>query len=119
MHDRYCGAMTVRKPILILCSLLVLGGMTAPASAQSFAHGDDQKQARRAMLDGEVMPFSIIKRRVERAMGDATLLGVAPPPRDGIYLMQFLHANGVVEWVYVDGKSGDIVARKRQKGQRD
>lgn len=98
---------------------LILGGMAAltcvavPASAQSFARGDEQREARRAMLDGEVMPFSIIKRRIEREMGDATYVGVAPPPRDGVYRMQFLRQDGKVVWVDVDGKTGNIIGRTR------
>ena len=65
------------------------------------------------MLDGDVMPFSIIKRRVESEMGDATYVGVAPSPREGIYRMQFLRKDGKVLWVDVDGKTGNIIGRTR------
>jgi hypothetical protein len=93
--------------------LIALTGATLPATAQGFSRGQEQKEARRAMLDGDVMPFSIIKRRVESEMGDSTYVGVAPPPREGIYRMQFLRKDGKVLWVDVDGKTGNIIGRTR------
>ncbi len=92
--------------------LLALAGSAVPANADNGRDGD-QKAARQAMLDGEVMPFSIIKRRVERAMTDAAYVGVAPPPREGVYRMQFLREDGKVVWVDVDGKTGNIIARTK------
>lgn len=93
-------------------ALLALG-LATPAGAQAFSVGREQDSARRAMLDGNVMPLSVIKRRVDRQMGDASFLGVAPSPRDGVYRLQYLRPDGVVVWVDVDGKSGDIIARTR------
>src|SRR3546814_2995245 len=72
------------KPVLLpvfLAAGLVITGLSTPASADQGRggwgrndqpRGDikprrfEQDAARRAMLDGQVMPFSIIKRRVER-----------------------------------------------------
>ena len=69
---------------------------------------------RENMLDRKVMPFSIIKRRVEQAMApDASYVGRGAPPREGVYRMQFLRKDGRVIWVDVDGKTGDIIARTR------
>ncbi len=113
MLDDYAGRMKSRIPILLFSGALALVGAVQLASAQSFARGDEQKAARRAMLDGDVMPFSIIKRRVESQMGDATYVGVAPPPREGIYRMQFLRKDGKVLWVDVDGKTGNIIGRTK------
>jgi hypothetical protein len=100
--------------IPLVATLLLLAGSPTPLGAQSFAPRGEQNEARRQLLDGEVMPFRIIKRRVEQQMGDgATYVGVAPSPREGVYRMQFLRKDGVVIWVDVDGKSGDIIARTK------
>lgn len=105
--------MTLRSSLLALSGLLLLVGTVQTADAQRFSRGEEQKAARRQMLDGDVMPFSIIKRRVESEMGDATYVGVAPSPREGVYRMQFLRKDGKVLWVDVDGKTGNIIARTR------
>jgi hypothetical protein len=94
-------------------ALLLAVTLAAPAASQSFVAGREQDDARRAMLEGQVMPLSVIKRRVDQQMGDASFVGVAPSPRDGVYRLQYLRPDGVVVWVDVDGKSGDIVARTR------
>lgn len=113
MHDSYIADMkNFRTSLLMLGGLVALTSAALPASAQRFSH-DDQHNARQAMLDGHVMPFSVIKRRVEREMGDATYVGVAPSPREGIYRLQFLRQDGKVVWVDVDGKTGDIIARTK------
>jgi len=105
--------MTLRSSLIALSGLLLLGGTVQAVEAQRFSPGEEQKAARRQMLDGDVMPFSIIKRRVEAEMGGATYVGVAPSPREGIYRMQFLRKDGKVVWVDVDGKTGNIIARTR------
>ncbi len=89
---------------------LAASGLQAQGSARS----NEQNEARENMLDRKVMPFSIIKRRTESAMeNEATYVGVAPSPRDGIYRMQFLRKDGRVIWVDVDGKTGNIVGRTK------
>jgi len=105
--------MRLRSSLLVVSVLLGLVGAVQPASAQRFQRGEEQKAARRQMLDGNVMPFSIIKRRVESDMNGATYVGVAPPPREGVYRLQFLRGDGKVLWVDVDGKTGNIIARTR------
>lgn len=101
--------------ILALIPFFAAISLDSPGlQAQGFSHGNDQNQARENMLDRKVMPFSIIKRRTEGAMeNEATYVGVAPSPREGIYRMQFLRKDGRVIWVDVDGKTGDIVGRTR------
>ena len=105
--------MTLRSSLLVMSGLLALASALQPASAQRFSPGEEQKAARQQMLDGNVMPFSIIKRRVESEMNGATYVGVAPPPREGVYRLQFLQKDGKVLWVDVDGKTGNIIARTR------
>ena len=103
----------VRKSLLILGGLVALTGAALPAQSQRFSRDEDQHNARQAILDGHVMPSPVIKRRVEREMGEATYVGVATSPREGIYRMQFLREDGKVVWVGVDGKTGNIIARTK------
>ncbi|MCF8709617.1 hypothetical protein [Rhizorhapis sp. SPR117] len=72
----------------------------------------EQDAARRAMLDGHVMPFSVIKRRVERDMDGASYLGSEFDDRRGEYRLKYM-MDGRVLWVDVDGRSGDVVRRSR------
>ena len=72
----------------------------------------EQDAARRAMLEGDVMPFSIIKRRVGREMDGANYLGSEFDDRRGEYRLKYMR-DGRVVWVDVDGRSGDIVRRSR------
>lgn len=113
MAGEHEGVMRLRPFLLAMSGLLVLAGTVQPASSQRFSRGEEQKQARKQMLDGNVMPFSIIKRRVESEMNGSTYVGVAPPPREGVYRLQFLREDGKVLWVDVDGKTGNIIARTR------
>jgi uncharacterized membrane protein YkoI len=104
-----------RAQSLALISTFAVLWLAVPGlQAQGFSHSNDQNAARENMLERKVMPFSIIKRRTESAMeNEATYVGVAPSPRDGIYRMQFLRKDGRVIWVDVDGKTGDIVGRTK------
>lgn len=69
--------------------------------------GGEQDAARQAMLDGRVMPFSVIKRRIEKAMGDATYLGSEFHTQSNRYRLKYVR-DGRVVWVDVDGRTGDI-----------
>lgn len=75
--------------------------------AQARGPKDEQDAARRAMLEGRVMPFSVIKRRMERQMGDATYLGSEFHPRSNRYRLKYVR-DGKVVWVDVDGRTGDV-----------
>lgn len=118
MHKDYNPPMTrshLPARMLALIPFFAALSLAAPGlQAQGFSRGNDQNQARENMLDRKVMPFSIIKRRTESAMeNEASYVGVAPSPREGIYRMQFLRKDGRVIWVDVDGKTGDIVGRTK------
>src|SRR3546814_6095372 len=98
------------KPVLLpvfLAAGLVITGLSTPASADQGRggwgrndqpRGDikprrfEQDAARRAMLDGQVMPFSIIKRRVEREMDGANYLGSEFDNRRGEYRLKYMRA---------------------------
>lgn len=85
---------------------------TDPALAQAFRR-DEQDAARRAMLDGAVMPFSVIKRRVDQQIGDdATYLGSEFIPDRNRYRLKYVR-EGKVVWVDVDGRTGNIIGWAR------
>jgi hypothetical protein len=98
------------KPLisLALAATAFLGLSAAPAQGRR----DEQDAARRAMLEGQVMPFSIIKRRVEAEMGDATYLGSEFNPSTNRYRLKYVK-DGKVVWVDVDGRTGDIIGWAR------
>ena len=72
----------------------------------------EQDAARRAMLDGQVMPFSLIKRRVDAAMGGATYLGTEFDRASNRYRLKYVK-DGKVVWVDADGRTGDITGWAR------
>lgn len=99
------------KPLIggvLACALAVM----PPSSAAALDRRDEQDAARRAMLSGQVMPFSIIKRRVESEMGDATYLGSEFIPSSNRYRLKYVK-DGKVVWVDVDGRTGDITGWAR------
>lgn len=100
------------KPLisLALAMTAILGLSEAPA--QALGRRDEQDAARRAMLEGQVMPFSIIKRRVEAEMDDATYLGSEFNPSSNRYRLKYVK-DGKVVWVDVDGRTGDIIGWAR------
>ena len=113
MREDYSASMNRAHLPTLLSALVMLCGTASELNAQRFSR-EEQDSARENMLDRNVMPFSIIKRRVEQAMaGEASYVGMATPPREGVYRMQFLRKDGRVIWVDVDGKTGDIIARTR------
>jgi hypothetical protein len=86
--------------------------IVAIPQADALGRRDEQDAARRAMLDGQVMPFSILKRRVEAEMGDATYLGSEFIPSSNRYRLKYVK-DGKVVWVDVDGRTGDITGLAR------
>ncbi|WP_420853300.1 hypothetical protein [Sphingobium estronivorans] len=96
--------------------LTALGAMAAVFATNPAAYAnsqrDEQDAARRAMLDGQVMPFSVIKRRVDAAMGGATYLGSEFNPSSNRYRLKYVK-DGKVVWVDADGRTGDIIGWAR------
>nr|WP_234148791.1 PepSY domain-containing protein [Sphingobium sufflavum] len=115
--------MKKRLAILALAATLAADGISITASAQPSSgpagsgpaalppgrFRGDQDAARRAMLNGNVMPFSVLKRRVEAQMGgDADYLGSEFLPDRNRYRLKYMRDRNVV-WVDVDGRTGDII----------
>lgn len=108
MGSSYAMCMTMKVPffLTLLSSLLVIGAV-APPDVMARGPKDEQDAARRAMLEGRVMPFSVIKRRLEREMGDATYVGSEFHPKSNRYRLKYVR-DGRVVWVDVDGRTGEI-----------
>lgn len=73
---------------------------------------DEQDAARRAMLDGQVMPFAMIKRRVDAAVDGASYVGSEFNPSSNRYRLKYVK-DGKVVWVDADGRTGDIIGMAR------
>lgn len=85
--------------------------LAAPVTTHAGQRGE-QDAARRAMLDGQTMPFSLIKRRVDAAMGGATYLGAEFNQASNRYRLKYVK-DGKVVWVDADGRTGDITGWAR------
>lgn len=89
-----------------LAAVLVATG--APTASHAMDRRDEQDAARKAMLDGHVMPFAMIKRRVDREVGDASYLGSEFMQHANRYRLKYVK-DGKVIWVDVDGRTGNII----------
>lgn len=89
-----------------IAALLVIPG------AEAGGRRDEQDAARRAMLDGQVMPFAMIKRRVDAQMGGANYVGSEFNPSSNRYRLKYVK-DGKVVWVDADGRTGDIIGWAR------
>lgn len=97
-----------QKANVLLAALVCTAIATALAIPSAMAgQRDEQDAARRAMLDGRVMPFAVIKKRTEREVGDATYLGSEFNQNNNRYRLKYVR-DGRVMWVDVDGRTGDI-----------
>lgn len=97
---------------LLLPSILALSTYGAVSVPHAVALGprDEQDAARRAMLEGRAMPFSVIKRRMESEMGNATYLGSEFHENSNRYRLKYVR-DGRVVWVDVDGRTGEVTGR--------
>jgi hypothetical protein len=109
----YVTSMTMWTKICLI-ALSTATAYTGLVVPDAFALGrrDEQNAARAAMLDGRVMPFAVIKRRVEREMNDATYLGSEFHQETNRYRLKYVQ-DGRVVWVDVDGRTGDIAGWAR------
>jgi uncharacterized membrane protein YkoI len=103
--------MMIRSPLLAgLGALLAMTVLSPVADAGN--RRDEQDAARRAMLEGQVIPFSRIKQRVDAQMGGATYVGSEFNPGSNRYRLKYVR-DGKVMWVDADGRTGDIIGWAR------
>lgn len=96
----------------LIAGLTAFAAILAMTPAALGNQRDEQDAARRAMLEGQTMPFSVIKRRVDAAMGGATYLGAEFNPASNRYRLKYVK-DGKVVWVDADGRTGDITGWAR------
>ncbi len=70
----------------------------------------DQQDAFRAMREGRILPLRDIENRVLPRMKGSQYIGFDFDSGSGIYTLKFLR-DGIVIWVEVDGRSGQIIGR--------
>lgn len=104
--------MTMKWKSLIVGTSAVTAAVLLVPAADAGGRRDEQDAARRAMLDGQVMPFSMIKRRVDAAVGGATYVGSEFNPSSNRYRLKYVK-DGKVMWVDADGRTGDIIGMAR------
>lgn len=90
-------------------ALLLVAAVTAPALAAD-QRRTDQATAYAARRDGRLMGLREIEGRVVPTMRGAQYIGVDFDSGTGIYTLKFLR-DGVVIWVDVDGRSGQVIGR--------
>lgn len=112
MVAAYAMSMTMMHRSVIAGLSAIAAVFAMNPSAYAGSQRDEQDAARRAMLDGQVMPFSLIKRRVDAAMGGATYLGSEFNPSSNRYRLKYVK-DGKVVWVDADGRTGDIIGWAR------
>lgn len=94
------------KAVLLLTALATLA---TPALAAGQRRGERQ-EVFDAARSGRLLPLPEIERRVLPTMAGAQYIGVDVDLDTGIYTLKFLR-DGLVIWVAVDGRSGQIVGR--------
>lgn len=109
----YDTSMTMIRRLFLSCMMgLSAFGVATMPDAAALGPKDEQDAARRAMLEGRVMPFAVIKRRMEGEMGDATYLGSEFHEDSNRYRLKYVR-DGRVVWVDVDGRTGEVRGRAR------
>lgn len=111
MPCAYAMPMPMKWNSLLAVGIVATIAFAVPA-ADAGGRRDEQDAARRAMLDGQVMPFSMIKRRVDAQMGGATYVGSEFNPGANRYRLKYVK-DGKVVWVDADGRTGDIIGWAR------
>ncbi|MDO7836244.1 hypothetical protein Q4610_14435 [Sphingobium sp. HBC34] len=112
MPVAYAMPMMMKRKKLTAAIAAVLALAVGIPAADAGNRRDEQDAARRAMLDGQVMPFAMIKRRVDAAVGGATYVGSEFNPGSNHYRLKYVK-DGKVMWVDADGRTGDIIGMAR------
>jgi hypothetical protein len=112
MPFTYAMPMNMKWNSLTAAITAALALAVAIPAADAGNRRDEQDAARRAMLDGQVMPFSMIKRRVDAAVDGASYVGSEFNPSANRYRLKYVK-DGKVVWVDADGRTGDIIGMAR------
>lgn len=94
----------------VLIAFAVMASLVAPAGAVDGQRRGDQQDVFDATRAKRILPLREIERRVLPGMTGAQYIGVDFDSGSGIYTLKFLR-NGLVIWIDVDGRSGQIIGR--------
>jgi hypothetical protein len=97
----------MRIPLSLLALAAVLGASPAAAQRLGAARGAEQDAAYRAMTQGDILPFSTIRARIN--VPGAQFIGVEFDGR--IYRLKFMRGAEVI-WIDVDARTGRVVGRQ-------
>jgi hypothetical protein len=100
--------MKMVPPFLLLASIALLS--TEPARGDPIQRRSDQERAYDARRKGEVLSPRVIEGRVIPTMKGYEYLGFDLDFGTSVYTLKFMR-DGVVVWVDVDGRSGQIIGR--------
>lgn len=112
MPFTYAMPMNMKWNSLTAAITAALALAVAIPAADAGNRRDEQDAARRAMLEGQVMPFAMIKRRVDAAVDGASYVGSEFNPSSNRYRLKYVK-DGKVVWVDADGRTGDIIGMAR------
>lgn len=112
MPVAYAMPMTMMRKSLIAGIIAMGAAIALVPVADAGGRRDEQDAARRAMLDGQVMPFAMIKRRVDSQMNGASYVGSEFDPSSNRYRLKYVK-DGKVMWVDADGRTGNIIGWAR------
>ncbi len=94
---------------LVGCMAAAALGVSGVGLAAVQRHAE-QEEATRQRREARLLPLREIERRFVPLMGGAEYLGFDFDADTSIYTLKFVR-NGMVIWVDVDGRSGQIVRR--------
>ncbi|MDO7844533.1 hypothetical protein [Sphingomonas immobilis] len=98
----------MKMPVALAFSLLFAAASAPPADAGEQRR--DQREAFDARRQGRILPLREIEQRVVPSMPGSQYLGFDFEAETAIYTLKFVR-DGVVIWVEVDGRSGQVVGR--------
>ena len=97
-------------PMTMMTALLLIGASVPLAAAAPDQRRSDQERAYDARRQGTVLSPRAIEARVLPTMRDYQYLGFELDFGTAVYTLKFLR-DGMVVWVEVDGRSGQILGR--------
>lgn len=101
---------------VVLAACLALAGAGAVVSAPALAQSQsEQDEIRRALENGQIIPYGEIARRAERLF-DGRVVGQKVRrmgPGRFVYELRLLHENGQVTHVLMDAHNGRVLGSER------
>ena len=97
-------------PMKMMTAILLIGAPVPIIAAAPDQRRSDQERAYNARRNGSLLSPRAIEQRVLPVMKDYQYLGFELDFGSAVYTLKFLR-DGMVVWVDVDGRSGQILRR--------